>query len=487
MAVKPPEHITISKTNFLIGLSCPRYLWYVFNAPEKLPPIDEATQALFDQGHEVGEYSKKLYPDGIEIPRDYDSIEKTRHLLKERVPLFEASFYHKNTYCKADILVPVGKDEWDLYEVKSSSSLKEEHIPDIAFQLYCIQGSDVKIRRTYLMHINNEYVRKGDIEPKKLFAVEDTADKVSEVLPTIESLVSGMLKVIQSPKEPEPELGTECLDPSECPVCLGDLPKHNVTELYCFGKKAYPLLNHGTVLIKDVPDNDLNEKQLIEKNTVVTKKPHIEPKPIKKFLEKLNYPLYLLDFETVNPAIPLFDDSSPYQQVPFQFSLHILQKQDGKPEHVEFLADSPNDPRPEVVEALRAIGPKGTVLAYNMSFERRVLEDLLEVFPKEKWLQSVIDRLEDLIVPFRSFSYYDPKQQGSCSLKAVLPALTGKGYAHLEISQGDDAARKFLETTYKNKKISKEDKASMRRALLEYCSQDTSAMIDILKVLEKVT
>jgi len=486
MAVKPSKHITISKSKFIQGLSCPRYLWYIFNAPEKLPPIDEATQALFDQGHEVGEYSKKLYPGGIEIPHDYNSVEKTKELLKKRVPLFEASFAYKNSYCKADILVPVGKDEWDLYEVKSSASLKEEHIPDIAFQLYCIQGAGVKIRHTHLMHINNEYVRKGDIEPKKLFAIEDTTDAALTVAPTIEDLINGMLKVIQSPKAPEPELGTECLDPGECPVCLNDLPKNNVTELYCFGKKAYPLLNHGTVLIKDVPDSDLNEKQLIEKNTVVTKKPHIEPKPIKKFLEKLTYPLYLLDFETVNPAIPLFDNSSPYQQVPFQLSLHVLQKQDGKPEHYEFLADSPDDPRPEVVEALRAIGPKGTVLAYNMSFERRVLEDLLEVFPKEKWLQSVIDRLEDLIVPFRSFSYYDPKQQGSCSLKAVLPALTGKGYEHLEISQGDDAARKFLETTYKNKPMSPGEKQALRKALLIYCGQDTSSMIDILKVLEKV-
>jgi len=264
------------------------------------------------------------------------------------------------------------------------------------------------------------------------------------------------------------------------------LPKNNVTELYCFGKKAYPLLTHGTVLIKDAPDSDLNDKQLIQKNTVITKKPHIEPAHIKKFVEKLKYPLYFLDFETFNPAIPLFDYSSPYQQVPFQLSLHVLQKPDSKPEHFEFLADGPDDPRSKVVDALRSIGPKGTVLAYNAGFEKRVLEDLLELFPKEKWLQSVIDRLEDLIVPFRNFWYYDSEQHGSASLKTVLPALTGISYEHLEISKGDDAARKFLETTYKNEEISKDDKAKMRRALLEYCGQDTEGMIEILKVLEKI-
>jgi hypothetical protein len=486
MAAKTPKHITISKSKFVQGLSCPRYLWYLFNAPEKLPPIDEATQALFDQGHEVGEYSKKVYPNGIEISRDNSPLDKTKDLLKKRVPLFEAAFYYKNAYCKADIIAPIGKDEWDLYEVKSTTSLKDEHIQDIAFQIYCLTGAGLKIRDAHLVHINSEYVREGAIDTDKLFTIENVTDEASKIVPTVGDLVTGMITIIQNPKEPEPELGTECLDPDECPVCLKDLPKDNVTELYSFSRKAYHLLNQGVILIKDAPDSDLNEKQLIEKNSVIAKKPHIEPPHIKKFLEKLKYPLYLLDFETVGPAIPLFDKSSPYQQIPFQLSLHILQKPGSKPEHFEFLADSPNDPRPKVVNALKAIGSKGTILAYNASFEKRIIEALLELFPKEKWLQSIIDRIDDLIIPFRSFWYYDPKQRGSCSLKAVLPALTGINYEHLEISHGDDAARKFLEATYKNKKISKEEKTKMRKALLAYCKLDTEAMVEILKVLEKV-
>lgn len=476
----------ISKSKFVQGLTCPKLLWCLFNTPNKIPPVDEALQAIFDQGHEVGDLAKKLYPKGIEVPFGKDSVKITSDLLKKRVPIFEASFAYKNSYCKTDILIPVDKDEWDLFEVKSSASVKEEYIVDTAFQMYCLQGSGLKIRRAHLMYINNEYIRKGDIDPKQLFAVEDTTEEASKVMPTIEDLINGMLKVIQSSKEPAPELGTECLDPSKCPVCLNDLPEHNVTELYSFGKKAYPLLNHGTVLIKDAPNSDLNEKQLIQKNAVITGKPHIEYKEIKQFLEKLKYPLYLLDFETVYPAIPLFDNSRPYQQIPFQLSLHILQKPDSNPEHIEFLVEDSNDPRSRVIETLKAIGLEGTVLAYNAGFEKRVIEDLLEAFPKEKWLQSVTDRLNDLIIPFRNFWYYDSKQQGSCSLKVVLPALTNINYKHLEISQGGDAARKFLEATYKNKKMSKEEKTKMRKDLLDYCKHDTSAMVEILGVLEKI-
>ncbi len=476
--------LTLSKSKFMAGLGCPKLLWFLFNAPDMIPPVDEATQAIFDQGHEVGDLAKKRYPTGTEIDwnKGFEhTLTRTKELLKLRKPIFEASFKHKNAYCRADILVPAGK-EWDLIEVKSASKVKEEYYYDVAFQKYCMEGAGVEIRRCHLMHINSEYVRKGNIDPAQLLVIEDITEEVDKLLPEIEDKVGELLKIIGSRKMPEPALGTECLDPSECPVCMKDLPEHNVTELYWMGKKAYPLLNQEIVLIKDLPENfKLNEKQQIQKASVLSGKVHTNPNAIKDFLKRLKYPLYFLDFETVGPAIPLFNGTRPFQQVPFQLSLHISKKQGVKPEHIEFLADNPDDPRADIVKTLKAIGKTGTVLAYNMSFEKGVIEDLLEAFPKEKWLHTIIDRLDDLILPFRNFWYYDPAQHGSCSIKAVLPALTGKSYAHLEVSKGDEAARKFLAMTYKGEKM---DKEAVRRALLEYCKQDTEGMVDILKKLK---
>jgi len=173
----------------------------------------------------------------------------------------------------------------------------------------------------------------------------------------------------------------------------------------------------------------------------------------------------------------------PFQHIPFQLSIHIVKKPGEKPKHIEFLADGPKDPRPGIIKALNLIKSKGTILAYYMSFEKRVIEDLYKTFPKKKWLHQLIDRFDDLIIPFRNFWYYDPKQHGSCSIKAVLPALTGKTYEHLEISKGDEAARKFLAMTYKGEKG---DIPKLRKALLAYCGQDTEGMVEILKIIEKI-
>jgi len=474
------KSIIISKSRFLIGLQCPKHLWCIFNAPELIPPIDEATRALFDQGHEVGNIAKKLHPTGVEIVLGKDAVQQTNDLLNKRVPIFEASFTYNHAYCKVDIFVPVGNKDWDIIEVKSSTEVKDEHLWDVAFQKYCLENSGVHIRKCHVLVINNEYIKKGEINPEKFFTTEDVTDKISEFVPQVEDLLKNMVETIQNPKMPLPLLGTECVDPAECPVCMNDLPENNVTELYRLGKKAYPLLNNKIVKIKDLPkDFKLSDKQKIQYDATMSNKPHINAKEIKKFIKTLKYPLYFLDFETINPAIPLFDGTRPFQNIPFQLSLHIVKKASAKLEHIEFLADNAEDPRKGIVNTLKSIGKTGTVLAFNMSFEKGIIEDLQEAFPKEKWLHEIIDKLNDLIIPFQKFWYYDPKQQGSNSIKAVLPALTGKSYEHLEVRKGDEAARKFIKMTYKEKKTDEK----LRKALLKYCEQDTQGMIEILKIL----
>jgi len=484
--------IYLSKSKYLAGLQCPKLLWFNYNDKESIPEVDEAQQAIFDQGQEAGNFAKKKHLGGIEVPMGSyeETTAKTATLLKERKPLFEASFLHGQAYSRTDIVVPIGKDKWDIIEVKSSTEVKDINIDDVAFQWYCAKGSGLKINKCFLMFINNEYKKQGDIDVNELFKIEDITALVKKKQASVKKNIVKMLKIISMKKYPEIKIGAQCNDPYPCPLqdkCWGFLPKNNVTELYWMGKKAFELTDKKIYEITKIPQSvTLSDKQQIQKKAITEQKTHIDKEKIAGFIKNLQYPLYFLDFETFNTAIPLFDGSKPYQQIPFQFSLHVMDTPNGKIKHFEFLADSNEDPRSELVLSLKAIKDKGTILAYNMSFEKRVLKDLALQFPREaEWINEIIARIDDLIIPFKNFWYYHPKQHGSCSIKYVLPALTGKTYSGLEISKGDQASREYYRINFKE--CSKEDKEKTRKALLTYCKQDTEAMVEIFNILSKET
>ena len=212
----------------------------------------------------------------------------------------------------------------------------------------------------------------------------------------------------------------------------------------------------------------------------------VDPAAIKGFLDELEFPIYFLDFETVGPAVPVYDQSRPYQQVPFQFSLHILSAWGKQASHHAYLAQNQDDPRPELLSKLESlIKGKGSVLSYNMFFEKARLEESVAVYPKyEPWFRDVEKRFMDLIVPFRKFDYYDPKQMGRTSIKNVFPALTGGTYEGLEIGDGGTASLEYGRVMFSDG-ISSQDKECVLRGLEEYCKLDTQAMIDIVNVLRK--
>ena len=480
---------TISKSKYMLGLQCPRLLWVSVNQPEALPPIDEETQLRFDQGHEVGSFAKMLFPGGIEVPHDHDSVKKTQELIPQRKTIFEASFSCNKTFAKSDILKPVGKGKWDLIEVKSSTEVKEEHIDDIAFQKYVLEGNGLRIRKCEEIVVNNKYVRSGEIDPAKLLKQEDVTDPVSERLPLVEGKVKEMHKTLSLGKPPEIPIGPRCSRPYGCPIteeCWAFLPEHNVTGLYS-SRQEFDLIGKGILRIADLPAGiKLSDKQKIQKEAITKGKPIINKKQVKDFLNGLEYPVYCLDFETLGVAIPPFDGARSYQKFPFQFSLHAIKKPGGKVEFHEFLADGRDNFAPDLVKALKVIGPKGTVLAYYMSFEKQVLQVLGGLSPRDAgWLQGIADRLQDLIVPFRDFSYYHPDQHGSCSIKVVLPCLCpGKGYDGMEIGEGGAASRRYYMTHFKE--CAKEEKKKVRKDLLEYCKLDTEAMVEILRALEEM-
>ena len=481
----------ISKSKYLSGLQCLKLLWFYYNRKDQIPPIDAATQAVFDQGHVVGEYANRLFPNGIEIQREHSDIpgvvEDSKKALAHRRPIFEAGFEFNGGFARADVLNPVAEGQWDLIEVKSSTEVKDVHLYDAAFQLYVYKNAGIEIRKVFVYCINNQYVRHGAIEPEKLFASWDISVKVNELVPGISSNVARMQQTINQAQCPEIKIGPHCTDPYGCPligICWEFLPPQNVTTLYRGGKKRFYLLDVGITEIKSVPaDMTLTPSQKIQKEAVISGRPHVDQKAIGAFLQSLEYPLFYLDFETFDTAIPLYDDVRPYLKVPFQYSLHIQRKPDVEPEHYSYLATGETDPRPEILANLQELlGKSGSIVVYNQSFEKGVLRSCCEFYPDyADWVGALETRFVDLLAPFRSFYYYHPDQNGSASIKDVLPALTGSGYEGMDIQDGNAASREYLRVTFTA--ADEADRRKVRRQLEDYCTLDTYAMVVIVAKL----
>jgi hypothetical protein len=500
----------VSKSKYLCGLQCRKLFWTLYNDKGKIPPYDAATQAIFDQGHEVGHLAKSLFPDGVEIEgdlRDFSGmLARTREALRNRKPLYEAAFGAGNAFARADILDPVETDAWDIVEVKSSTEVKPVNIHDLALQRFAAVGAGLKIRKCFLMHVDNTYVRRGEVETDKLFAREDVTARVAEEFPNVERNLAELLAVIREKKVPEIAIGPHCDDPYTCvlhDVCWAFLPEDNPLRLNGLKKsEGFELIHRGILRIADIPERPpqavlkkgknlfytvvlkASEKQSIQIESTRSGQPYVKKGKIKNFLEQLIYPLYYLDFETFQSAIPLFDEVRPYQQIPFQYSLHVVAAPGAEPAHDSYLSEGRTDPRPEFLARLRSgLGDKGSIVCYNAAFERGILEAAVAVVPEyQAWWKAAEKRFVDLLGPFRAFSYYHPAQLGSASLKAVLPALTGgPGYESLDIKDGGTASWEYLRVTFGEE--DHPDRAQVRKQLEEYCGLDTEAMIRIVAAL----
>lgn len=502
------KKVYLTKSRYVNGLQCAKWIWLSFNDPSKLPKVDEATQRRFDEGNMVGDLAKKLFPKGIEVKEQlaHDKSDKeTQELLKKRKPLFEAGFIDKSgkCYARADILVPVAKDRWDIYEVKSATEVKDEYIWDIAFQRYCYESKGLKIRNCYVVHVNNQFVKKGDIDPKDFFVIAPVSDEVDQEIKKVKDNIIKVFKIIESKECPEIDIKNSC--------CLGssdyekkkfdvihendkfwkEHPECDIFDLYRGGKRALELFNEGILEIGRLEGVKLNDKQKIQHKCHKSKEHHFDIPELRSFIDKLHYPLYFMDFESYNTAIPLYDGLKPYQQIPFQFSVHIINKEGEKPQHISFIAKGSDDPRPEFIKSLKkALGNKGSVIVYNQTFEQTVLNKLSEYYPDYKeWVASIVDRMIDLLVPFRNFAYYHPDQRGSASIKHVLPVLTGVTYEDFEIANGSEASLSYLFITHESsdgKKATEEEILNVRSDLEKYCGQDTEGMVWILQKLNEL-
>ncbi|MGE0639324.1 MAG: DUF2779 domain-containing protein [Thermoanaerobaculia bacterium] len=513
----------LSKSRYLAGRQCFKRLWIEANRRELVPPVDAATKAVFDQGHEVGRLAQQLFPGGMEITggrfRWMEAAAKTRDALAWRLPLYEATFVaggaggagegggDADVGCRVDILVPVDDDggeagsagAWDLYEVKSGTSARDENVEDLALQAWIVRSAGLRVRRTSLVHLSSDYVREGALDLRRLFTVVDLGEQVAALAREIPQRVAELVAVAALPAEPEIAIGPHCKAPHTCPLlpyCWGERPEHDLLDLRRGGQRMWQLYGSGVRDLRSLPATaELQADQRIQVEAARTGEAHVNRAAIASFLEQLPYPRLFLDFETFASAVPPFDGTRPYQQIPFQFSLHRLEEEGAAPRADAWLAPDGDDPRAGFLAALRAAigeldaaaggGPPPAILVYNASFERRVLAETAAHFPEHvEWAARVTGRLVDLLDPFARFDYYHPAQRGSASLKRVLPVLGDRGYDELEIQEGQLAAREFVRSNAPGTTAA--ERESIRRALLDYCARDTAGMIEIVAALERL-
>lgn len=490
--VKPLQRL--SKSRYVSGLQCAKRLWFEVNAYSEIPPFDAAALERFEQGHEVGRLAQRLFPGGVEIARDERRwavlAPATERAMRARIPLYEAAFVHEGGACRVDILAPVEGGMWDLLEVKSSTESKEVHREDLAFQTWVVRGAGVDVRRARLVRLDPGYVRQGALDPARLFAIEDLTDEVEARLAAVAPEVARQQAIAAAPAAPEIAIGPHCTKPNGCPLiprCWQDVPESSVLDLARGGAKAWDLYRQGVLTVAAIPPGvELSELQRIQVEAARTGRPRIDRAALAHFLERLEYPVHYLDFETFQVALPPFDGTRPWQQIPFQYSLHVVDAPGAAPREVAFLADGDGDPRPAFLASLgAALGPQGSIVAYHDRFERQRLEEAAEAFPAHHaWIEAVLPRFVDLLGPFKEFHYYHPEQKGSASLKAVLPVLGARGYDHLDVREGSVAAREFLRLRAGG--VEPAERERVRGALLEYCSRDTEGMIEIVDALRRL-
>lgn len=483
---------TLTKSLYTLGLDCPRLLWKKVHQPETLPPFDKIRQFRTSQGNIIGDLARKLYPKGILLPEDKSlykqNLKLTQEAIKNRQLCFEAGIEHQNLYARADVLIPVEKDQWDIAEVKSSTKIKDKHYHDISFQRHLFQLAGLKIRNCYIITLNTNYEKHGEINPKEILNTTDVTSEVIEISQDIEQRITFLQEIINKKEEPTDinitnlcKNGKKC----DCKECYNFLPQQNIFQISRIGVKANKLLEEHITLIKDIPEDfKLSKNQAIQRTCAINNQVHINKQEIKQFVDNLTCPIYYFDFEGFSTAIPMYDGVTPYDDIPFQYSLHI---DDGNTvTHKEFLHDSKEDPRRLILDKMKKdLGTSGSIVVYAKTYEVGVLNKLAKQFPEDKeWVESIKKRIVDLMKPFSNFSYYNPKQKGKCSLKDILPILTSKTHSDLNIGEGQLAYITFLDTILTD--MSPSEIKQTRKDLLEYCKLDTEAMMLIVNELREL-
>ena len=487
--------MNLSKSKYCLGVQCNKILWLDKYNKEVRGEVDN--QSVLDNGTEVGECAKDLFGFHIDINFSEnlkEMIEDTKKILQlDKIVVTEASFVYENNFCSVDILKKDGNN-FEIYEVKSSTEVHDIYIDDISYQTYILLGLGFNVKKCSIVHLNSNYVRKEVLNLNELFTICDVTDQVMNKQEEVKNKIKEINNYVEDIKEKDGKIGINCFKPYMCPYfnyCTGHLPKNNVFNVKRMNNKdKLKYYDKGIINYEDLLKEKINDKLKIQiEYALKSQEDLINKDKIKEFLDKLSYPLYFLDFETFQEAIPKYEGTRPYEKIPFQYSLHYY-LEDGKDLfHKEFLAEAGIDPRRSLAEKLVEDIPMNVcTLAYNMSFEKSVIKHLAFLYPDlKKHLLNIHDNIYDLMIIFRNMDYYNKDMQGSFSIKYVLPALFPNdeelNYHNLEeIHNGSEAMNSYANMSFLEK--SKQEK--LRKNLLKYCELDTYAMVKIYDKLKDI-
>jgi hypothetical protein len=481
---------SLSKSKLMAYRQCPRRLWLEVHKPE-LREDDDATKASFQVGHRVGDIARKLYDpqeNGVLIDIQQEGFEaafaKTQVLMRTKQPIFEAAFTAKGALALSDVLLPVQKG-WRMVEVKSSTSVKDYYYEDVAVQAFVARAAGAPLRSVALAHIDSFWVYPGNENYRGLLKETDLTEEAFSREKVVQSWIREA-QIVVSGDEPEMPTGDQCDTPFPCGFygfCSSQEPKAEYPIQWLPRLKAKPYLEQGVLDMREMPeDAKLSIAQQRVKECTITGKHWFDAAGAAADLSNYPLPGYFLDFETIQFAVPIWKDTRPYQQIPFQFSVHRLGMR-GKLEHDRFLDLSGNDSSRAFAEKLIVCcGDKDPIFVYNAGFEKSRIAELAERFPKlAKRLNNINERIVDLL-PIARNRYYHPSQQGSWSIKAVLPAVVPElSYDGLDgVQNGGDAQNAFLEAIHPETDPAR--KQEIERQLLDYCRLDTYAMVRLWQV-----
>lgn len=489
--------IQISKSQYIRGKQCSLSLWNALHRQDLTSDANTSREAILATGRDIGEWAKKRFPGGVELKSaffDHESGAAETKTLTDagNEIIFEATAVHliDGTHARTDILRNVqGTDAWDLIEVKGSTGVKDYHLDDMAFQYRVFSASGYSINQCFMMLINNEYVRAGEIDPQQLFKLEDITASVKMAQAEIEAVVPLLQTAIEKKEEaPLENIGARCFKPFDCEYavhCWKGVPEYSIYNVLSGNKADEAVESLGSYEVKSLPPALIPKgAKAKDVSSYIKDEVYVEPDNIRRFLAGIRYPLYYLDYETIAPAVPLFDGTRPFQNIPFQFSLHIEKEEGADLQHFEFLHKSQTDPRQEFIEALiHLCGTEGSIIVYHQTFEKGVNESLIQDFPQyADALAAINERMVDLLVPFKNRWLYHPSQHSSASIKKVLPAFTDLSYEGMNISNGQDASQKYLD--FMQGKLTKEEASKLCQDLSAYCGLDTQAMQVLVSVLK---
>ena len=505
----------LSKSRYTTYCQCPKALWLKVYKPDEAT-VDAGVEVRFESGNEVGDLAMGLFGLYVEVTTNKEDgsldlnamVEKTKQEMERGTEVIcEASFTFESHYCAVDILRKT-KEDWAIYEVKSSSfpefdgqeAKLEKYAPDIAYQKWVLEQCGIKVTDTYLVCLNSDYVRQGELNLQQLFVTIDMKELVDNEYLKVPARVSQALKLLASEEEPDLDLSEHCMKPYGCAFLdyckhLHGVPsdKSTVFDLYRMNfSKTLEHYHAGRISFEDVHNERLSDKQQMQVECTLKQTEHIDKKAIREFLSSLNFPLFFLDFETLQQPVPQYDGQSPYQQITFQYSLHIKESEDAPYQHKDFLAPSDgSDPRRSLAEQLcKDIPMNVCTLAYNKGFECGRIKELATLYPNlAVHLLNIRDHILDLLTPFQSGYYYVPAMGGSFSIKSVLPALfpdePSLNYHNLDerCQNGSNAMTLFPRIQF----MEPEEAATSREALLRYCELDTWAMVKVWEKLKEVS